>query len=698
MHYEPRVETAGAARNELLGLGLFEALPPTEMIEELHQVFFTKQHPLIPIVHPGRYMQAFYSGPHMRPPMALSYAIWTMAANGHENYHSYHDAFHRRARHYLEDDELRGDGEHFITVAHAQAWAIISTDEARCMRFTRSAMSAARCIKLIHMMGLHRLDDPKAAQEMPPTLVPPRDWAELEERRRVFWGALCIDSHAAIATGWPFLINMDDVTTHLPSSEEAFSQCIEEKTCRLEDVFTGSSYSSFAGAAIICHLFNQILKHVHRSKSGDCPENLEYGPYWKKHRELDNLLSGAFMFLPERFRLPKNIRDPVAVNTNLNLHAAVICLHNSAYEMANEYELAETVKQMSKGRLLAAAQEVVNIVKLTSHVKAGSRSPLVALALYVASSVYITMAQDGGLEPVSTANLELLLIAMAAIGKQHLITKSFLHQAIFDLQRAGLSGLVRIPRVEVSGSGIPVASSGGNIPLLARSRVSRNTDIQPPLPGKLPLKNPLGKKQDTVHCLFKSTGHHDGEELGNANKRKRVAVSPDPTPLRPGNDTPQWCPSGSGEGLPPSDSAGRGPALPPAPFPCAAQFRLPNRAGTSTASSPSTATAAENTSTPASTKGAGSGGSSGLTSAGTHTAGAMSSDEGISTGQVADELGIMPAASQENAVDMSMFQSLDAWDVTGDPAQDAAALYAQVAEAMQGNNFVDASDNSGWML
>lgn len=34
------------------------------------------------------------------------------------------------------------------------------------------------------------------------------------------------------------------VTTHLPSSEEAFLQCREEKTCRLEDVFTGSSYST----------------------------------------------------------------------------------------------------------------------------------------------------------------------------------------------------------------------------------------------------------------------------------------------------------------------------------------------------------------------------------------------------------------------------------------------------------------------
>lgn len=161
------------------------------------------------------------------------------------------------------------------------------------------------------------------------------------------------------------------VTTHLPSTEEAFNTCREEKTCRLEDVFTGSPYSSFAGAAVICHLFNQIMKHVHRKRSNDAPENYEYGRYWTRHRELDNLLSSAFMFLPERFRLPQNLRDPVAVNTNLNLHASLICLHNSAFERAHEHNLADHIKQLTKARLFTAAQEIVNIVKMASHTNAG---------------------------------------------------------------------------------------------------------------------------------------------------------------------------------------------------------------------------------------------------------------------------------------------------------------------------------------
>lgn len=58
----------------------------------------------------------------------------------------------------------------------------MATTEARNMWFTRAAMSMSRCVKLLHMLGLHRLDDPNAEFEMMPTLLPPKDWTELEGR------------------------------------------------------------------------------------------------------------------------------------------------------------------------------------------------------------------------------------------------------------------------------------------------------------------------------------------------------------------------------------------------------------------------------------------------------------------------------------------------------------------------------------
>lgn len=61
----------------------------------------------IPILHPARYLQAFYSAPQLKPPMCLQYAIWALASNGHDKYGHLHDIFYSRARQYLESDELK---------------------------------------------------------------------------------------------------------------------------------------------------------------------------------------------------------------------------------------------------------------------------------------------------------------------------------------------------------------------------------------------------------------------------------------------------------------------------------------------------------------------------------------------------------------------------------------------------------------
>lgn len=155
--------------------------------------------------------------------------------------------------------------------------------------------------------------------------------------------------------------------TRLPASEEAFSSGQEETAPFLDEIFKGASYSGFAGAIVICQVFRSILQHVHRAKPTDNADDMMEGAYWKRHRDLDNKLSSAFMFLPEKLRLPQNIRDPTAIHTNLNLHAAVITLHHAAIEKQEKHGLPESVKQTSMCRLRTSAEEIANIVKMASH-------------------------------------------------------------------------------------------------------------------------------------------------------------------------------------------------------------------------------------------------------------------------------------------------------------------------------------------
>lgn len=43
---------------EMIGLGLEEPLPPQDKIDELHQIYFEKVHPSIPMIHRYRYLAA----------------------------------------------------------------------------------------------------------------------------------------------------------------------------------------------------------------------------------------------------------------------------------------------------------------------------------------------------------------------------------------------------------------------------------------------------------------------------------------------------------------------------------------------------------------------------------------------------------------------------------------------------------------
>jgi len=82
----------------------------------------------------------------------------------------------------------------------AQAWALISTYEAKKTFFTRAWMSSGRLTRLCLMLSLHLLDGKTTAIKQ--ILPPPKDWIELEERRRTFWSAFYCDRWASSGTGW----------------------------------------------------------------------------------------------------------------------------------------------------------------------------------------------------------------------------------------------------------------------------------------------------------------------------------------------------------------------------------------------------------------------------------------------------------------------------------------------------------------
>ena len=321
------------------------------------------------------------------------------------------------------------------------------------------------------------------------------------------------------------------------------------------------------------------------------------------------------------------------------------------------------------------------------------------MSLYCATSVYISQARDKqGYCDVSS--LEFLVNCMDAIGKEHIITRAFLQQAILDIQRNGISTNVKIPWLDR----FSYTMCGHNIPLLARSSVSAHSKVQPPLPGRLPLRNPLGNAfgRHTADCCtpdpWAFRPDDSTEEGGSAgagagadgrsggNKRRRMK-SPEPVSATttsttsagthsPVADSPfAWKCAGqtgtsslSGAGVKPTGISYHGGSN-------LAQMRLPHRGGSS-ASSPSAARDSP------STQAASSADTPAVSRVGTEPSSLTATDPSPSS---------MDAPPDQ--LSMDIFAGIDSWDLT-----DGSSMYAQLVEAVRTGTFGAPSDGDPWVL
>lgn len=226
----------------------------------------------------------------------------------------------------------------------------------------------------LHRIGLHRLDG--TGLDVKQCLSPPKDWTEREERRRTFWMAFCEDRYASIGTGWPMIIDERDIKTHLPASEEAFDMSRPEQTQTLQDVINpsgASKVSSFGSVVLMSCLFGRNLVHLHRPDDDDQDDDLN-GPFWKRHRMLDNIILNTSLCLPANLKLPQGVNNANVVFTNMSIHTSTICLHQAAIFKAEKNKLPTSVSAESKVRCITAANEIASIMRNISHMDLASVS------------------------------------------------------------------------------------------------------------------------------------------------------------------------------------------------------------------------------------------------------------------------------------------------------------------------------------
>ncbi|RKF59460.1 Citrinin biosynthesis transcriptional activator ctnR [Erysiphe neolycopersici] len=410
-------EPASVHNRQLLSSGLQEPLPPDDMMKDLYQIYFALYHPTMPIIHQTRFYMALDRPIQTRPPICLSYAMWTLVTTLSAKYAVYEEIFYERARRYLEREEMKGHGEGFVSLYHAQAWGLVCNYEARKMYFSRSWMSTGRMVRLVQMLGLWRLDHDEA--DAKDYLPPPKDWVELEERRRTFWAAFYSDRFASSGT---------------------FESGIPEKTISLVDALSlegASRISVYAGVLLTSAFFGHFFQHVRGTGPSNHPEDYQNGEFWKRHRKMENCLNNTFIYLPEALRLPAGRRDMNVIFLHMNIQASIIGLHRTAVMTATRYNVEPIVVRQSKARTFIAAEEIVSIMNHTERDDALRMVPWVGFCLHLAAGIFLDDLKSDTPNFNSYQNLEQIVASMRLLSVHHSITKGFLTQCELDIASLG---------------------------------------------------------------------------------------------------------------------------------------------------------------------------------------------------------------------------------------------------------------------
>lgn len=157
--------------------------------------------------------------------------------------------------------------------------------------------------------------------------------------------------------------------SHLPASEEAYQTSTPQSAQSLAACMTSQgamTISSFAGVVFMAHFFGKNLHHLHRPGPDEREDDLQ-GEFWKRHRNLDNILLQRSLALPPHLRLPSAIRDGNAIFINMAIHTSTITLHQAAIFKAKRNGLPMSLIEQSQTRCTLAATEITNILKLISH-------------------------------------------------------------------------------------------------------------------------------------------------------------------------------------------------------------------------------------------------------------------------------------------------------------------------------------------
>ena len=179
-----------------------------------HRSYFSSFHHCFPIIDEARYLLKCNTTSMKCELSCLSQAIWTHGASHSPEHTVVEQDCYRRSRKLLENTEMGEDGADLMTVESLQACLLIALYEFKQMYFVRAWISTCRAVRLMQMLRLHQINPSDSItrqledQSQPATAL---GLADMEERRRTFWGVFILDRFSSTGTDWPTILDENEV-------------------------------------------------------------------------------------------------------------------------------------------------------------------------------------------------------------------------------------------------------------------------------------------------------------------------------------------------------------------------------------------------------------------------------------------------------------------------------------------------------
>ncbi|OTA90740.1 hypothetical protein M434DRAFT_22754 [Hypoxylon sp. CO27-5] len=358
------------------------------MQAELNQLYFDRVHSFAPVLHQRRYFSWARNIAKTEAQSCLRYAMWTLAASVSAHYQNIGDNLYRYTRKALEGLDSKCMGLAMTEMEQVQAWLLLAIHEFMCVDFSRGWVSAGRAFRLIQLNWLQYSDgaDVNLGQT---------DWVDVEQKRRTFWLAYCLDRFVSVRNNSPMTFGEQN-TIRLPAPELDYQNEQPTLTGFLSDVISAREAivtSTFTESIVVATVIGQALTHRHQFV--DTLYLNDPREFWERHEWINSVLIQRMDVFSMNYPTAVQEADPMLLFISMMWRTTVLYMYQLVKAMVHPTDEKRPVLADYTRQSTIAAKEIVSLTNKLSQLSSFKVHPLTSIPLALCEEFFRTYHELG---------------------------------------------------------------------------------------------------------------------------------------------------------------------------------------------------------------------------------------------------------------------------------------------------------------